>query len=181
MHTVVTSGTESPRRPGYAGVAMAPRNLLITALVAAGALALLASSVAFAATTMGGWFGGGSHPAATGGNMASHMSGGMGGMHGGSGPATADQPTVTAGGPQVTVEMVNMSFQPANLQITPGTTVTWVNKDPAPHTATAADRSWDSGIFNQGQSWSHTFDTPGRYDYVCLVHPGMAGTITVAP
>ena len=38
---------------------------------------------------------------------------------------------------------------------------------------------WDSGLMLSGQSFSHTFDTEGTYDYFCMVHPWMAGTVVV--
>jgi Cupredoxin-like domain len=61
-----------------------------------------------------------------------------------------------------------------------GTTVTWENKDSTQHTttSTASPALWDSGILSPGQSFSHTFNTPGTFPYICNVHP-MAGTVVV--
>jgi plastocyanin len=61
-----------------------------------------------------------------------------------------------------------------------GTTVTWVNKDNTQHTSTSDSGLWDSGILQTGQSFSHTFTSPGTYPYHCNVHP-MVGTIVVVP
>jgi plastocyanin len=58
-------------------------------------------------------------------------------------------------------------------------TVTWVNSDDVPHTVTANDGSFNSGNLDAGQSWSHTFTTPGTYAYYCAYHPWMKGTIIV--
>lgn len=155
-----------------------PRNLLISALVIVAGVALVASALTFAVTSFADAFGGGSSNPAPMAGMGHEMSQ-MPGMQ--AGAAAAQQPAATATVDHVEVKMVNMAFQPANLQVKAGTTVTWVNEDSAPHTATARDHSWDSGIFNQGQSWSYTFDTPGAYDYFCVVHPYMTGKVTVTP
>jgi hypothetical protein len=60
-----------------------------------------------------------------------------------------------------------------------GDTVTWTNDGPTPHSATADDGSFDTGIFNAGQSRSETFDQAGSFAYFCTPHPNMRGTITV--
>jgi plastocyanin len=49
----------------------------------------------------------------------------------------------------------------------------------SPHTASAKDGSWDTGIFNGGESKSITFDKPGDYEYYCKVHPAMIARLTV--
>lgn len=36
-------------------------------------------------------------------------------------------------------------------------------------------------LMGRGKSWALTFTKPGRYNYVCLLHPGMAGTVVVQP
>lgn len=79
----------------------------------------------------------------------------------------------------VTIDIRTFAFTPAQIVIPAGITVTWTNHDAVPHTVTAADRSWDSGALAPGQSWSHAFDQPGVYPYVCLFHPSMTGTIQV--
>ncbi len=59
-------------------------------------------------------------------------------------------------------------------------TVTWVNNDIAPHTATSdTPGQFDSGPINAGESWSYTFTTPGTYTYHCSYHPWMHGTVIV--
>jgi plastocyanin len=66
------------------------------------------------------------------------------------------------------------------LMIPLGTTVTWTNDDPTmPHTVTAADGSFDSGIMQPGDSWSHTFDKPGDLEYFCTLHPWMRAKVSV--
>ena len=40
---------------------------------------------------------------------------------------------------------------------------------------------FNSGILGDGQSYVLSFDTPGSYQYQCLIHDNMKGTITVTP
>jgi plastocyanin len=77
------------------------------------------------------------------------------------------------------VEIVDFAFEPAELTIEAGATVTWTNLDVVEHTATATDGSWDTGLLEQGESGSITFTTPGTYDYLCTPHPSMTGRIVV--
>lgn len=87
-------------------------------------------------------------------------------------------------------------FAPAMLTVPSGATVTWTTMGADPHTVTddpskavnAADSSlpagaqaWDSGSVTSGESYSHTFTTPGTYKYFCIPHEslGMVATITV--
>lgn len=58
-------------------------------------------------------------------------------------------------------------------------TVKWVNYDSMPHTVTAVDGSFDSGNLDPGQSFVHTFNTPGTYVYVCIYHHWMEGIVVV--
>jgi nitrite reductase (NO-forming) len=71
-------------------------------------------------------------------------------------------------------------YSPNVLMVPLGATVTWTNDDPGmTHTVTAADGSFDSGMLPAGQSWTHTFDQPGEFDYACTPHPWMKGHISV--
>ena len=66
-----------------------------------------------------------------------------------------------------------------------GGTVTWENGDTAAHTSTAGSATegpsgvWDSSLIMAGSSFSHTFDAEGTFDYFCMVHPWMVGTVIV--
>jgi plastocyanin len=82
--------------------------------------------------------------------------------------------------PTKTVSIQNFSFSPANITIKRGTRVIWINRDSAPHTATANNgRSFDSGRLGPGQRFSHTFRTAGKKAYHCEIHPSMKGSVTV--
>ncbi len=82
-----------------------------------------------------------------------------------------------AGDPPVTI--IDFAFAPATTTIHVGDTITWTNTGSAPHTATARNGSFDTGILNKGQSASHTFTQAGTFAYYCTVHPFMKGTIVV--
>ena len=71
------------------------------------------------------------------------------------------------------------SYRPNPVNIKTGETITWVNDDSTVHTATANDRTFDSGALMEGDSFSFTFDKEGEYAYYCDVHPNMVGTVTV--
>lgn len=86
--------------------------------------------------------------------------------------------------PPVTIDIAGFAFNPGDISVPAGTAVTWVNNDSARHSATAADGSFDTGLFDAGQQVTITLDTPGTYIYYCLLHgspdgSGMAATITV--
>jgi LPXTG-motif cell wall-anchored protein len=77
------------------------------------------------------------------------------------------------------VTIADFLFTPSSISIDQGDTVTWTNNGPTPHSATAPDGSFDTGIFPAGQSRSHTFDEAGTFSYICTPHPNMHGTIVV--
>src|SRR5215213_5852018 len=88
-------------------------------------------------------------------------------------------PQASPGAEACTIDIRDFAFHPAQTEIAVGTTVTWTNRDTVPHTATATDRTFDSGILDPGKSYSFTFEKAGTFDYACLVHPQMKGTIVV--
>ena len=77
------------------------------------------------------------------------------------------------------VDIKAFAFQPAELEIAAGDSVAFADGDGAPHTATAKDRSFDTGTLSRGQAAALRFDRPGRYDYLCAIHPRMTGRIVV--
>ena len=82
-------------------------------------------------------------------------------------------------------EETDSCFSPNPVTVDLGTIVTWANTDNAAHTATSGtatdgpDAVWDSSLIMAGSSFSYTTDTVGSFDYFCMVHPWMAGTIIV--
>jgi plastocyanin len=83
-------------------------------------------------------------------------------------------------------EKGNKCYSPFEAKVTKGGTVTWVNKDTAAHTATSGtvkngpDGKFDTGLLQSGEKFSQKFDTAGKYDYFCLVHPWMKGKVIVS-
>ncbi len=78
-----------------------------------------------------------------------------------------------------TIDMRNFAFNPPAVSIPVGTEVTWTNADATAHTATASGGAFNSGNLNPGQSFKHTFGQAGTFDYACIYHPFMTGTIDV--
>jgi predicted secreted protein with PEFG-CTERM motif len=82
-------------------------------------------------------------------------------------------------------ETADGCFIPSTVTIPMGGTVTWENGDTAAHTATGGSATegpsgvFDSSLIMAGSSFSHTFDAAGSFDYFCMVHPWMAGTVIV--
>ena len=76
-------------------------------------------------------------------------------------------------------------YDPSTVTISAGGTVTFVNSDMAPHTATSGtaidgpDGVWDTSLIMNAASYSVTLDNPGTYDYFCMVHPWMDGKVIV--
>ena len=77
---------------------------------------------------------------------------------------------------KVTID--NFTFEPAQLTVKVGTTVTWKNRDDIPHTVVAAGK-FRSKTIDTDDSYSFTFTTAGDYKYFCSLHPHMTGTIKV--
>ena len=84
----------------------------------------------------------------------------------------------------VPVAAINYQFAPAEVRITTGTTVAWINGDPVEHTVTQDDLAFDSGSFGLGGVYMLTFTSPGVYQYYCVPHGnvglvGMSGVVIV--
>lgn len=84
--------------------------------------------------------------------------------------------------PQVD-EITKKVFKPDNLIIKAGETVRWINKDKVVHIFASMPLIGEMGIFSPnlkpGESWEHKFEKPGEYYYLCFIHQGMVGKITV--
>jgi plastocyanin len=98
-------------------------------------------------------------------------------------PPTVSMSITAPAGPvrgnQVSID--SFAFAPLALTVTAGTTVTWTNRDEEPHTVAASDGSFRSPGMGTGGSFSHTFSTPGKFDYICSIHPMMHGSVVVTP
>lgn len=95
-------------------------------------------------------------------------------------PPPTTTTTLPAGSaPRGNVQMRDFSFAPASISVRAGSSLTFVNTGAAPHTVTAADRSFDSGLVQPGGVYTRRFSQPGVIQYVCTLHSAMIGTITV--
>jgi amicyanin len=80
------------------------------------------------------------------------------------------------------VAIRNFGFHPQTLTVKSGTTVTWVNCEPQgidAHTTTSNTAVWDSPFLVPGETYSHTFEQAGSFDYHCEPHPFMEGAVVV--
>jgi plastocyanin len=91
----------------------------------------------------------------------------------------------------ITDEESDKPFNPSPLSVKAGDTVIWRNDDVEIHTVTSSDpssnslamtnknRELDSGPLNPRQTFEHTFEKPGKYNYFCMIHPSMTGEVVV--
>ena len=80
---------------------------------------------------------------------------------------------------EVEIRIEDFVFVPAETTIAPGTRVTWVNKDDAPHTATSTDDRFNSEGLDTDDKYSFVFKEKGDFPYFCALHPHMKGVIKV--
>lgn len=86
-------------------------------------------------------------------------------------------PTTTKTVTQIAVSINNFSFSPASITIKKGTEVSWKNNDPVGHTVTFDN--FGSSILQTDDSYSFIFNEIWTYEYKCIPHPNMRGTVTV--
>lgn len=85
----------------------------------------------------------------------------------------------------LTVEIRQFAYDPNDISISVGDSVTWTNRDTDfdtaghGHTATADNGAWNTGTLRQNETKTITFDSVATYSYSCLVHPNMKGTLRV--
>ena len=78
-----------------------------------------------------------------------------------------------------TIAISGFKFLPDTLTVKTGETVEWKNEDAVVHTATAEDKTFDSGNIAPGKSWTFVASKPGTYNYICTNHPNMKATLIV--
>ena len=86
---------------------------------------------------------------------------------------------------EMQVVMQNNAYQPEEITISPGTTVTWINEDSTVHNVLSGTRGDPDGRVTSpdiagGSAFSFTFEESGTYPYYCSYHPGMSGTVIVS-
>lgn len=98
---------------------------------------------------------------------------------------------------EMTDKLQGLQFDPDHLTIRVGDTVTWRNVSATSHTSTCdpekannpeehvqlpeGAETWDSGLLNTDEEFSHTFEVAGEYTYFCIPHEanGMVANLTV--
>jgi plastocyanin len=102
----------------------------------------------------------------------------QGAEEGGGGGGDKESGGGGGGGTQVVME--GIKFNPASVTVSAGDTVTWTNEDNVGHDVTGDGfKSGDPGALQNGDTFEHSFDKAGTFDYVCTVHPGMEGSVKV--
>jgi plastocyanin len=113
-------------------------------------------------------------------------------------PQSTESASSAAAPAAAAVEVRNIAFKPASLEVPVGTEVTWTSFDAGVvHTATSGevgeggvpgvsdakpakpDGVFDGPLEDAGATYSFTFEEPGTYAYFCAVHPSMTGEIVV--
>jgi plastocyanin len=99
---------------------------------------------------------------------------------GGSTSASTSAPSSSSSGGGVQIKMQNIQFSPKDTTVKVGQKVTWTNDDNTDHNVTAeSGADFKSKDFGNGATFSFTADKAGTINYVCTIHPGMTGTLTV--
>lgn len=92
--------------------------------------------------------------------------------------AAALLPAKIARADDMEVHIDNFTFQPPELTVKVGTTITWTNRDDIPHTVVSAGK-FRSKTLDTDDKFSFTFTNAGDYKYFCSLHPHMTGMIKV--
>lgn len=91
----------------------------------------------------------------------------------GASPSAPVSPVATT-----SVAIADFAFSPAVITVRAGTSVTWTNRDEDAHTVAVMGAAPSAPLQN-GDTYAHTFAGPGRYSYVCSIHPYMRGMVVV--
>jgi serine protease Do len=96
-----------------------------------------------------------------------------------SGTAQAPSPVATLPVPNDSVVVQNSSFAPSSTVVTVGASVTWTNRDSEAYFITEDNQSFAFNLPAEG-SYKFTFTGAGIFNYHCMVHPSMQGTVIVS-
>lgn len=77
------------------------------------------------------------------------------------------------------IAIQSFAFDPAVIQVRIGDTIRWVNKDLAPHTATADEYGWDTGALERGDAGDVVVTKDMETTYFCVFHPHMKGRFEI--
>lgn len=79
----------------------------------------------------------------------------------------------------IQIDIKEFMYSPKDLTVAVGTKVTWVNDDQVPHTVVEVNKVFRSGALDTNDSFSYTFLIPGTFEYFCILHPQMIGSVRV--
>ena len=79
----------------------------------------------------------------------------------------------------IQIDIKEFMYSPKELTVAVGTKVTWVNDDQVPHTVVEVNKVFRSGALDTNDSFSYTFLIPGTFEYFCILHPQMIGSVRV--
>lgn len=80
----------------------------------------------------------------------------------------------------VSVGMKDIKFVPAQISVDVGQKIVWTNNEGVPHNVTAKQGAdFASDTMQEGDTFEYTPTEAGTIDYVCTIHPGQDGQITV--
>ena len=111
---------------------------------------------------------------------------------GSSAPAGSKAPATHAA---ASVNTALLAFDPKEVRVKAGQTVTWIGGDDITHvlvegtydvgpdglrTKESDDKAFSLKLTKKGQQVSHTYDKAGTFTYFCTIHHGMNGTVVVS-
>ena len=80
----------------------------------------------------------------------------------------------------VSIGMKDIKFVPEKTTVKVGQKVTWTNNEPVPHNVTAEEGAdFKSDTLNEGDTFDYTPTKAGTIGYVCTIHAGQNGSLTV--
>ncbi|OGD57450.1 hypothetical protein A2V71_03390 [Candidatus Berkelbacteria bacterium RBG_13_40_8] len=90
-------------------------------------------------------------------------------------------PSTSAPTPTSSVSIKNSAFDPQSLSVSSGTVVSWENFDNTAHQIVNDSNlaGFESGVLDQGATFSFTFNQAGIFRYHCSLHPEMTGEVIV--
>ena len=97
-------------------------------------------------------------------------------------PASGDSGSKGSSDAGTQVDMKDIQFAPMDITVKKGQTVTWTNSDSVPHNVTKENgpgADFKPSNLDGGATYKHTFDSAGKFDYVCTIHPNQTGSVTV--
>lgn len=88
-------------------------------------------------------------------------------------------PSVAAASAPGTVVIAGFAFDGQTTTVSAGATLTWTNTDAFAHSVVGAGGAFESERLATGATFTHTFDAPGTFAYICGIHPSMTGSVVV--